>query len=70
MLLHDAIETVLRDAGGPMHADDIAVEINRRQLYARRDGKLLRGNRISTRALAMREYRAGFVVRDGVVSLA
>jgi hypothetical protein len=66
--LHEAIETVLRDAGGPMHADDIAAEINRRGLYKRGDDRPLHGAQVRAR-VAKPEYRDAFDVRDAVVSL-
>lgn len=69
MPLHQAIETVLRDAGRPMHTDDIAAEINRRGLYERGDDQPLRGAQVRAR-VAKAEYRDAFAVRDAVVSLA
>lgn len=68
MPLHEAIETVLRDAGRPMHADDIAAEINRRGLYARGDEQPLQGAQARAR-VAKPEYRDAFAVREAVVSL-
>lgn len=68
MLLHEAIETVLREAGRPMHAKDIAAEINRRALYARKDGQPLPANQVQAR-VAKPEYRGAFGVRDGIISL-
>ena len=69
MPLLEAIETVLRDAGRAMHADDIAAEINRRGLYERGDDQPLQGSQVRAR-VAKAEYRDGFTVRDGIVGLA
>ena len=68
MYLHDAIEQVLRDRGGPMHRRDIADEINRRNLYERRDGAPVPPNQISAR-IARPEHRERFATSEGVVSL-
>jgi len=39
MLFHEAIAEVLgRHGGGPMHADDIAAEVDRLGLYRKGDG--------------------------------
>ncbi len=69
MLLHEAIDTVLRDAGRSMHADVIAAEINRRGIYERRDDQPLGGAQVRAR-VAKPKYRDGFVVTDGIVGLA
>lgn len=69
MPLHEAIETVLRETGRSMHVDDIAAEINRRGIYARRDDEPLGGAQVRAR-VAKPEYRNGFSVHAGVVSLA
>lgn len=40
MLLHEAVAEVLRRNGNrPMHADDIAAEVNRLGLYRMKDGR-------------------------------
>lgn len=69
MLLHETIDTVLRDAGRSMHADVIAAEINRRGIYERRDNQPLGGAQVRAR-VAKAKYRDGFVVTDGIVGLA
>lgn len=69
MPLHEAIEQVLRTAGRPMHAEDVATEINRRELYARRDNEPVAAKQIRAR-VAKPEYRKAFRTNDGFVSLA
>jgi hypothetical protein len=38
MTLHEAIKVVLEGAGRPMSTREIAAELNRRELYAKKDG--------------------------------
>ena len=38
MTLHEAIKVVLEEAGHPMSTREIAVEVNRRGLYRKKDG--------------------------------
>ena len=38
MTLHEAIKVVLKEAGRPMSTREIAAELNKRGLYAKKDG--------------------------------
>jgi hypothetical protein len=49
MTLHEAILQVLHDHKRGMNALDLAEEINRRQLYSRRDGNPLEPGQVSAR---------------------
>ena len=56
MYLHDAMVEVLRKRPGRRaHRADIADEINRRQLFARRDGNPVPPNQVSARASKRRD---------------
>jgi hypothetical protein len=47
--LHEAMANVLTEFG-PMHARDIAAEVNKRALYSKRDGSKVESSQISARA--------------------
>ena len=49
MTLHDALATVLRDRGAPMTNRELTDEVNRRNLYQRRDGLPLPTNQTAAR---------------------
>jgi hypothetical protein len=66
MYLHDAIATVLRATGRPMHVSEIAAEIDRQGLYERNDGAPLPQDQIWARVA---KHRNRFSVRDGYVRL-
>lgn len=66
MTLHQAIESVLEDAGRPLTADQIASAINRRKLYARADGQPLRVSQIRAR---VDQYQSVFKKVDSKISL-
>ena len=67
MKLHEAIETILKEAGNPLKPAEIAARINARNLYTRGDGKPVPYNQISLR---VRNYSSLFVKRiDGTVAL-
>jgi HB1, ASXL, restriction endonuclease HTH domain len=66
MVLHDAIEQVLRDAGRPLHVSDIAAEIDRRGFYQRADEAPLPTNQIHAR---IAKHPDRFAVSDGVARL-
>jgi hypothetical protein len=52
MLFHEAIVEVLRRGGNrPMHADDIAAEVNRLALYRRKDGQPVPRRQVVARML-------------------
>ncbi|MBN9201599.1 MAG: hypothetical protein ABS61_05625 [Microbacterium sp. SCN 70-18] len=64
MTLHVAIEAVLTSAGRPLTPGEIADEVNRRGLYARRDGTLLPPGQVSAR---VRKYPTLFTsTSDGI----
>lgn len=48
MDLHDAIELVLREKGA-MTAEEIAAEVNRRKLYAKKDGSPVTAHQVGMR---------------------
>jgi len=53
MLLHEAIAEVVRHSGNrPMHADDIATEVNRLTLYRRRDRQPVPHNQAVARMIS------------------
>lgn len=49
MTLHEAIQTVLNNYNRPMHAKDIANEVNKNEYYYRNDGEPLSSNQIYAR---------------------
>lgn len=65
MTLHDAIAKVLADHES-RSPSEIALEINRRELYTRKDGEPVPGNQISAR---VNKYLNLFVVTGGKVPL-
>jgi hypothetical protein len=62
--LHDAMELVLAEIGGPMSARGLADEINRRALYRRRDGRPVDAAQIHARVSA---YSGMFVRQAGLI---
>lgn len=68
--LHEAITLVLREAGEPLTANDIAARIRDRNLFAApRSGHELSGSQVSAR-VGNAHYRSRFVRRDGRIWLA
>ena len=67
MLLHEAIIEVLALTGRSMGAGEIAREVNRRGLYARKDGLPVPPNQISARA---NRYRDLFLKHGRMIDLA
>ncbi|MGM9739724.1 MAG: hypothetical protein ACI3ZP_03890 [Candidatus Cryptobacteroides sp.] len=49
--LHEAIELVIKEAGRPLTFTEIAKQINVRNLYTRKDGKLVPASQISARII-------------------
>ena len=66
-MLHDAMEKVLLAAGRPLKAGDLAEQINRGELYRKRDGSLVQPNQVRARA---RSYPHLFAQAPGAISLA
>ncbi len=64
--LDEAIVTVLADNGHGMRAEQIAQEINARQLHCRRDGKPVTDKQIY--AVTLR-YRQVFAFEHGLIYL-
>lgn len=50
MTCHEAMADVLRQSGGPLSSRQIADAINRRRLYAMRDGRDVHQSQVSARA--------------------
>ena len=68
--LHEAIIQVLREAGEPLSANEIAARIRERNLFQPpRSGHELRGGQVSAR-VGNAHYRSRFVRRDGRIWLA
>lgn len=67
MTCHEAMRDVLRRAGGPLSAKQIADEINRRRLYVMRDGRDLHHSQVHARA---NNYKSLFArTPDGRIAL-
>ena len=66
MTLHDAIAMVLSEHNTPLHPDDIAAEVNRRNLYTRRDGLPVKKNQIQARVSNHPEL---FMRENGLIGL-
>jgi|GEM_PF-1638360 len=61
MLLHEAMAAVLRDAGGPLTAEELSARVTRQGLYRKRDGGTAQPSQIRLRA---RNYGDLFVFVD------
>lgn len=67
MKLHEAIETVLREAGKPLKPAEIAARVNAKALYARGDGQPVPSSQISLR---VKNYAKLFIKQvDGTIAL-
>jgi hypothetical protein len=56
MTLHEAIEKVLKDAGHPLRASEIATILNKSKIYQKGDNSLIRSNQIYARVSKYPSY--------------
>ena len=66
MTLHEAIRKILQDKGQPMTTQEIADQLNERDLYQKKDGTEIKRNQVSAR---INKYPRIFNLIDGRVSL-
>lgn len=66
MKLHEAIAQVLLESETPLTPMDIAIKINTRNLYRRKDARAVPSSQISAR---VNKYSLMFTISDGEVSL-
>jgi len=64
MILHEAIEIILKDAKQPMSASELAFELNRLKLYRKADGSPISASQISAR---VRKYPDWFTKEGGLI---
>lgn len=74
MTLHEAIELILQESGKSMTSRQIADVINERELYARRDGKLVSASQVTSRVnnyekIFAKDLNKIKLLKDDIVSL-
>ncbi|MBN1187467.1 MAG: N-6 DNA methylase [Bacteroidales bacterium] len=66
LTLHEAIAKVLKEAGKPLSADEIAQKVNEHKLYVRNDGNPVPTSQIHAR---IKKYPNQFYFNKGLISL-